>query len=117
MAESGYGLNVVGHYYGSSTSLKLKLISIAPDIIVHNDGVVAQEIFGVSPNGDKFMVSVLYKGVRELLNIAIQGSAPTDEGREAAKRTIEQIVNATSIDVSPAISTVKHNSTNGLSQQ
>ena len=117
MIESGYGLNVVGHYYGSSTSLRLKLISIVPDIIVKNDGSAAKELFFVSPNGNKFMVSVLYKGESEPVNIAIQGSAATPEGREAAKRTIEQIVDATRIDVSPAISTIKHNSNNGLSQQ
>ena len=111
MAESGYGLNVVGHYYGSYTSLKLELISIAPNIIVRYDRFGAQELFLVSSNGDNFMVSVLYKGEGEPVNIAIHGSAGTPKGREAAKRTIEQIVDATKIDVSPAISTVKHNST------
>ena len=117
MSELDVGLNVLGHYDGSVTSFGLKVREIAPDAIIHNGaGPTFYKIGGISPGGDHFIITVLYDSKGAMLNVKIQGTSPTDDGKEAAKSTIDQLVESARISVSPVVSG-KNNGTNGRSQQ
>lgn len=116
MSDLDFALNILGYYDGSATSFSLRVREVAPDAITPNGTVSAfYRINGMSPEGSPFMVTVSYdEGTR--INVKIKGTSPTDDGKDAAKATIDKFVESAGIVVVPVISAKKVNGAHGTSQ-
>ena len=105
MSDLDVRFNVLGHYDGSVMSFGLKVREVAPDAIIHNGaGPTVYQIGGILPRGDHFIITVSYSE-GAMLNVQIKGSSPTDDGKEAAKTTIDKLVDSAGIVVAPVIPT------------